>query len=122
MTSSCRALRGAITIEENSAEEILQATGELLVKIVQENDISVEDMVSIFFTLTPDLNAVFPAVAARSLGWNQVPLLCCSEVQVPGSLPRCIRVLMHINTDKKQMDLKHIYLRKAVDLRQDLSQ
>jgi len=121
MTFSCRALRGAITIEENTAEEILQATSELLVKMVQENDICLDDMVSIFLTLTPDLDAIFPAAAARALGWNQVPLLCSSEIKVPGSLPRCIRVLMHINSEKKQQDLKHFYLRKAVALRPDLS-
>ena len=118
--SCCRALRGAITVEENTADEILQATSLLLQEMVQKNAVSIDDMVSIFLTLTPDLNAAFPALAARSLGWSQVPLLCASEIAVPGGLPRCIRVLMHINTEKKPAELKHVYLRKAVTLRQDL--
>ncbi len=120
MTGSCRALRGAITVDENTADEILQATSQLLLEMVQRNAISIDDMVSIFLTLTPDLNAAFPALAARSLGWSQVPLLCASEIAVPGGLPRCIRVLMHINSAKKQAELKHVYLRQAVTLRQDL--
>lgn len=118
--SCCRALRGAITVEENTADEILQATSQLLLEMVQRNAVSIDDMVSIFLTLTPDLNAAFPALAARSLGWSQVPLLCSSEIAVPGGLPRCIRVLMHINSEKKQAELKHVYLREAVTLRQDL--
>lgn len=120
MSCRCRALRGAITVEENSAEKIVQATRELLSQMVQANEVDTEDLVSIIFTLTKDLDAVFPAVAARSFGWNQIPLLCCQEVEVPDSMPRCIRVLMHINTEKTAQDLKHIYLRQAVDLRQDL--
>lgn len=118
--SCCRALRGAITVEENTADEILQATSQLLQEMAQKNSVSIDDMVSIFLTLTPDLNAAFPALAARSLGWSQVPLLCCSEIAVPGGLPRCIRVLMHINSAKKQSEMRHVYLRQAVNLRQDL--
>ena len=118
--SCCRALRGAITVEENTADEILKATRQLLLEMVQKNAVSIDDMVSIFLTMTPDLNATFPALAARSLGWSQVPLLCGSEIAVPGGLPRCIRVLMHINSEKKQSELKHVYLREAVMLRQDL--
>jgi chorismate mutase len=118
--SCCRALRGAITVEENTADEILKATSQLLLEMVQKNAVSIDDMVSIFLTMTPDLNATFPALAARSLGWSQVPLLCSSEIAVPGGLPRCIRVLMHINSEKKQSELKHVYLREAVMLRQDL--
>ncbi|NLC06925.1 MAG: chorismate mutase [Syntrophomonadaceae bacterium] len=122
MSFRCRALRGAITIEENTAESICQATEELLLKMVQENDVDIDEIASIIFTLTRDLDAVFPAAAARSLGWNHIPLLCCNEVEVPGSLPRCIRVLMHINTQKSPSELKHIYLRNAIELRQDLTQ
>lgn len=115
-----RGIRGAITIEEDTATEILEATQELLEKIRQENNLETEDIASILFTVTKDITAVFPAVAARSLGWNKVPLLCFQEIEVPDSLPRCIRVLIHFNTDKKQDEIKHIYLREARQLRRDL--
>ena len=120
MSYCCRALRGAITVEENTAEKIIPATRELLKQMIQANQIATEDLVSIIFTLTHDLNAVFPAEAARSLGWKDLPLLCCQEIAVPGSLPRCIRVLIHFNSKKKAEALKHVYLRKAVNLRPDL--
>lgn len=116
-----RALRGAITVEENSGEAILEATRELLQAMVEENNVEVEDIISIIFTMTKDLNAVFPAFAARQLGWVHVPLLCCTEVDVPESLPRCIRVLMHINSSREQHEVKHLYLNEAAQLRQDLS-
>lgn len=115
-----RGIRGAITIKEDTATEILEATQELLEKIRQENNLETEDIASILFTVTKDITAVFPAVAARSLGWNKVPLLCFQEIEVPDSLPRCIRVLIHFNTDKKQDEIKHIYLREARQLRRDL--
>lgn len=122
MSLRCRALRGAITVEENSAEEIIKATQEVLLLLVKENGLSIDDVVSIIFTMTRDLNATYPAVAARAIGWTQVPMLCFNELEISGSMPRCIRVLMHINTEKSQNDLKHIYLRDAIALRQDLVQ
>ncbi|MGO0122729.1 chorismate mutase [Desulfothermobacter acidiphilus] len=116
-----RGIRGAITARENTREAILEATEELLVALAEANDLKVEDIASIFFTLTPDLNAEFPALAARELGWHHVPLLCTTEIGVPGSLPRVIRVLVLVNTDKKQEAIRHLYLREAVQLRPDLT-
>lgn len=115
-----RGIRGATTIKEDNAAEIIEATQELLEKIRQENNIEIEDIASILFTVTKDITAVFPAAAARSLGWNKVPLLCFQEIEVPDALPRCIRVLVHVNTDKTQDEIKHIYLREARQLRRDL--
>ncbi|AHF07292.1 chorismate mutase [Desulfitobacterium metallireducens] len=117
-----RGIRGAITVDENSAEQIDKATQEMLQAIIKENSLEVEDIISALFTVTLDLNAAFPAVTARKLGWKWVPLMCCTEIPVPGALPLCIRVLLHVNTQKSQDEVRHIYLRKAVQLRQDLEQ
>ncbi|MGQ9497776.1 MAG: chorismate mutase [Desulfotomaculales bacterium] len=116
-----RGLRGATTVDDNTRASILDATRELLLTLVKENNIAIEDIASIFFTATPDLNAEFPALAARELGWIKTPLLCATEIDVPGSTPRCIRVLMHVNTSKEQQELKHVYLRGAVSLRPDIT-
>ncbi|MBR9802591.1 MAG: chorismate mutase [Rubinisphaera brasiliensis] len=117
-----RGIRGAISAEENTREAILGATRELLEEILRVNELShYEDLVSAIFTTSPDLNAVFPAEAARGLGMNEVPLLCASEISVPGALPSCIRVLLHVNTDKKQNEITHVYMREAVKLRPDMS-
>lgn len=113
----CRGIRGATTVTENTREAILEATHELLVKIVAANGINQEDLASAFFTTTSDLQAEFPAVAARELGWIDTPLLCGNEMQVPGSLPRCIRVLLHWNTTRNANEIVHIYLRDAQCLR-----
>ncbi|MEN6461292.1 MAG: chorismate mutase [Syntrophomonas sp.] len=115
-----RGIRGAITVLHDTPEEVLQATSELLKTIHKENDFQVEDIASIFFTVTADIKSVFPARAARSMGWDLVPLLCFQEIEVPGALPRCIRVLVQINTQKSQEEIKHIYLKDAWKLRQDL--
>jgi chorismate mutase len=115
-----RGIRGAITVERNSPEEILAASGELLDAVIKENDIVVEDIASIIFTVTHDLDAGFPARAVRDKGFKYVPLLCALEINVPGSLARCIRILVHVNTQKSQREIKHIYLRDAVRLREDL--
>jgi chorismate mutase len=116
-----RAIRGAINVTENTESEIIEATRELLNKIAQANNLEKEDIISVFFTLTSDLNAVFPAVAARELGWNEVPLLCAVETDVPGAMAFCVRVMMHINTELSQSQIKHIYLREARNLRADLA-
>ncbi|RNB81636.1 chorismate mutase [Brevibacillus fluminis] len=119
---SVRAVRGAITVETNSAEEIWSATEELVREIVARNDLKVDDIASVLFTTTEDLNAAFPAKGARNLeGWDDVPLTCAQEIPVPGSLPRCIRVMMHINTEKGNKDIHHVFLREAVKLRPDLA-
>lgn len=113
----CRGLRGATTATDNSAEAIHAATRELLERLVARNSLDVGEIASAFFTVTDDLDAAYPALAARELGWNEVALLCAREIPVPGSVARCIRVLLHINTTKGQSDLRHVYLREAVALR-----
>ncbi|MBS0264076.1 MAG: chorismate mutase [Planctomycetes bacterium] len=116
-----RGLRGATSVSVDSREEILEATRELLGEMLRANTIDDFDSIaSILFTTTPDLTATFPAEAAREIGMNFVPLLCASEIGVPGRLPRCIRVLMHVNTDKSPRDMVHIYLRDAKSLRPDM--
>lgn len=115
----CRGIRGATTVEANSREAILEATAELMAAMVKANEIKPEDVASAFFTTTPDLNAEFPALAARRLGWNDVPLLCGHEMAVSGSLPMCLRILVHVNTDKRADQIVHVYLRGARVLRPD---
>jgi len=117
----CRGVRGATTVEANTAEAILAATGELLARLMQANSLAAEELASAFFTVTPDLDAAFPAQAARQLGWGQVPLLDAMEIPVPGSLARCVRVLLHWNTDRSQAEVRHVYLRGAASLRPDLA-
>lgn len=116
-----RGIRGATTVSSNTREEIIEATRELLTAMVEANDIDPEEVASVIFTTTPDLNAEFPAVAARQLGWTFVPLMCSHEMNVPGSLPRCVRILLHVNTDKRAHDIRHLYIRGASVLRPDLS-
>jgi chorismate mutase len=116
----CRGIRGATTVKTDSAAAILAATRELLVHIVKINNVDIEDIASIFFTVTPDLTAAFPARAARELGWRHVALLDAQEIPVAGSLPRCVRVLIHWNTPRPQADIRHVYLRDAALLRPDL--
>lgn len=117
-----RGVRGAITVEENSKPEILAATRELLQEIISRNDlVDFSEIVSAVFTTTPDLNAAFPAESARELGMASVPLLCASEINVEGALPRVIRILLHVNTEKSQSDMVHIYLRDAQKLRKDIA-
>ncbi len=117
----CRGVRGATTVSENSREEVLLATRQMLALVIRQNNIDKLDVASAIFTVTKDLDAEFPALAARQLGWIDVPLLCAYEVSVPGSLPRCIRVLVHWNTDKPQSEIRHVYAREAERLRPDLS-
>lgn len=116
----CRGIRGATTVETDSAAAILATTRELLARIVEANDVAVEDIASAFFTVTSDLTAVFPAQAARELGWRHVALLDAQEMPTPGSLPRCVRVLIHWNTEKPQAEMRHVYLRGAAALRPEL--
>jgi chorismate mutase len=116
-----RGIRGATTVSTNTREEIVEATRELLTALIEANTLDPEDVASAIFTTTPDLNAEFPAVAARQLGWTFVPLMCGHEMSVPGSLPRCVRILLHVNTDKGAHDVHHLYIRGASVLRPDLS-
>ncbi len=118
----CRGVRGATTVVENEAREILAATRQLLALMIRLNGIESVDVASGVFTTTVDLNAVFPATAARQLGWMSVPLLCGHEMEVPDSLPRCVRILLHWNTDRSQDEIHHVYLKEAVQLRPDQSE
>jgi chorismate mutase len=114
-----RALRGATTARQNDAEAILEATEELVTAVLERNQLAPDDLVSCIFTCTEDLDAEFPAVAARRIGLNQVPLLCAREMPVPGALPRVIRVLVHCYP-ADDVEPQHVYLREAVELRKDL--
>jgi chorismate mutase len=109
-------------VESNSRDEILEQTRKLLALLIRCNDIEQQDVASAVFTVTNDLNAEFPALAARQLGWLDVPLLCSYEVDVPGALRRCVRVLVHWNTNTPQGEIVHVYLKDAQRLRPDLSQ
>lgn len=116
-----RGIRGATTVERDEPELILEATRELLETMLRDNEIrDFELIASIFFTTTPDLVSTFPAEAARALGMTLVPLMCNQEIPVPGRLPKAVRVMMQVNTQKSQRQMKHIYLREAVKLRPDL--
>jgi chorismate mutase len=117
----CRGVRGATTADSNSRDDILTATRQLLALLIRLNGMQPEDVASAVFSLTRDLDAEFPALAARQLGWLDVPLLCTYEVDVPGSLRRCVRVLIHWNTDKAQQEIRHVYVKEAERLRPDLS-
>lgn len=116
----CRGVRGATTVESNSRDEILDETRKLLALMIRFNEMKAEDVASAIFTLTTDLNAEFPALAGRQLGWLDVPLLCSHEVDVPGSLRKCIRILANWNTDKPQSEITHVYINEATRLRPDL--
>ncbi|MEZ4863975.1 MAG: chorismate mutase [Caldilineaceae bacterium] len=115
----CRGVRGATTIATDDQESVLKATRELLALMIRLNGIRSEDVASAIFTTTPDVVSIFPATAARQLGWLDVPLICTHEIRVPGSLGMCIRILLHWNTDKPQHEIQHVYLREARKLRPD---
>jgi chorismate mutase len=118
----CRGIRGATTVEANTRESILDATRELLAEMVRANDVRKEDVASGYFTTTQDLNAEFPAIVARNeFGWSNVALMCGHEMSVPGSLPMCLRILLHVNSERTQDQICHVYLRGAAVLRPDLA-
>ena len=119
-TVRLRALRGATTAEANDAGAIIEATAELLREMLRRNDVDPDAVVSVIFTATPDLNAEFPASAARKIGMSHVPLLCAREIDVPDAVERCVRVLMHLYTSRDAAGLKHVYLGDAKQLRTDL--
>jgi chorismate mutase len=116
-----RGIRGAITVHADEPAEIVAATKRLLREMVDRNAVDIEDIASVLFSLTPDLKAVFPALGARELGWTHVPMLHFTEIDVPGALGRCIRVLMHVNTVRRLDEVEHVYLDGAVALRPDLA-
>jgi chorismate mutase len=113
----CRGIRGATTVEHNDKDEILAATAELLRLMVLENDLLIQDIASASFTVTDDLDAVFPAQAARQIGWNEVALMCMREIPVPNSLSKCIRVLLLVNTTRSASEVQHVYIHEAAKLR-----
>ena len=118
---SVRAVRGAITVDEDTPDAIREATAELLGALLERNGLDTDDLISMIFTTTPDLRAEFPAVAAREIGLSQVPLLCASEINVPGALGRCIRVMVHAELPDGA-PVRHVYLRDARQLRTELSE
>lgn len=116
--TTCRGVRGATTAVANDREAILEATSELLRRLVERNQITPDDIAAAFFTVSDDLNAEYPALAARQLGWTETALMCAREIPVPTTVvPRCIRVLLLINTEKPASQMRHVYLRQAVALR-----
>jgi len=115
-----RGIRGATSVENNAQEEIRQAIKELLPMMIEKNQINTSDIASAFFSVTKDLNAEFPARIAREIGWHLVPMMCGWEMDVPGSAQGIIRVMLHVNTEKTQAEIKHIYLKRAAKLRPDL--
>lgn len=117
---NCRGIRGATTVEANDPAAITAATRQLLERMVDANSLSVDNIASVTFTATPDLDAAYPARAAREIGWAKIPLLCVQEMNVAGSLPRCLRVLVHWNTDLRPDQIHHVYLGRARTLRPDL--
>jgi chorismate mutase len=114
-------VRGATTADSNTSEDILKATRELLALMIRQNDIRPEDVASAIFSTTHDLDAEFPALAARQLGWLDVALMCTNELDVPGSLRRCVRILLYWNTEKAPSEIIHVYVKEAAHLRPDLS-
>jgi len=119
VTYACRGIRGATTVEENSAAAIVQATRELLEQIVALNDVREADVASAIFSVTPDLDEAFPALAARQFGWHDAALMCCQEIPVPHGVPHCIRVLIHWNTNRSLEEICHVYIGGAATLRPD---
>ncbi|MEW9548516.1 chorismate mutase [Nonomuraea sp. NPDC050783] len=117
-----RAVRGAIQVDANDRASIIEGTTELVSTLMERNRLTTDDVISVLFTATPDLTAEFPALAARKLGFHEVPLICCTEIDVPGALPRVVRLMAHIETERPRSEIHHVYLRGAVALRQDIAQ
>ena len=117
-----RAVRGAIQVDEDDRDQVLEATTELLRAVLERNALLPEDLISVVFTATPDLRSEFPAYAARQMGITDVPLLCAAEIDVPGAMPRVLRLLAHVETPLGRDEVRHVYLRGAAQLRTDLPQ
>ncbi|GAA3445895.1 chorismate mutase [Planomonospora venezuelensis] len=117
-----RAIRGAIQVEGNDRDAILSGVTELVSEVMNRNGLTTDDVISVIFTATPDLTAEFPALAARKLGFHDVPLICASEIDVPGALPHVVRLMAHVETGKSRQEIQHVYLRGAVALRVDIAQ
>jgi len=117
-----RAIRGAVQIEADERGAILEGTAELVTQIMARNELSTDDVISVLFTATPDLTAEFPALAARKIGFHDVPLICATEIAVPGAMPRVVRLMAHVPTDLPRSAIQHVYLRGAAALRLDIAQ
>jgi chorismate mutase len=117
-----RAIRGAVQLDSGDRDEILAGTSELVTEVMSRNGLTTEDVISVLFTATPDLTAEFPALAARKLGFQDVPLLCAVEMNVPGAMPRVVRLMMHVDTGRTRDKVQHVYLRGASALRLDIAQ
>jgi chorismate mutase len=117
-----RAIRGAVQVDANESAAILEGTSELVTEVMTRNQLTPADVISVVFSATTDLNAEFPALAARKLGFQDVPLLCCTEIAVPGAMPRVVRLMMHVETEAARSAIQHVYLRGAAALRLDIAQ
>jgi chorismate mutase len=117
-----RAIRGAIQVDSDSREEILEGTAELVSEVMSRNELTPDDVISVLFTASHDLTAEFPALAARKIGFHDVPLMCAQEIGVPGSMPRVVRLMAHVETDRPRSRIQHVYLRGATALRLDIAQ
>jgi chorismate mutase len=115
-----RALRGATTVDEDTPEQVTSRVTTLLQEMFARNDVDHDDLISILFTATEDISSIFPATAARTIGLGDVPLICAREIPVPGSMPLCVRVMAHLESDKARSELHHVYLEQAKSLRDDL--
>ncbi len=115
-----RGLRGATTVDTDSPDQVTERSQELVVALMERNELAEDDIVSMLFTATADVTSIFPATAIREIGFGAVPLLCAAEIAVPGAMPRCIRVLLHIHTTKSKDEIHHVYLHGAQGLRDDL--
>jgi len=117
-----RAIRGAIQVDVDDRDAILEATAELMAAVMSRNELTPDDVISVLFTVTPDLTSEFPALAARKLGFDAVPLMCATEIPVKGAMPRVVRLMAHVETDRTRAEIQHVYLRGAVALRLDIAQ
>ena len=115
-----RGLRGATTVDVDSADQVTERSQELILRIMERNELAEDDIVSVLFTATADVTSIFPATAIREIGFGAVPLLCAAEIAVPGAMPRCIRVLLHVHTTRTKDEMHHVYLHGAQGLRDDL--
>jgi chorismate mutase len=117
-----RAIRGAIQVDADDRDAILECTAELVAAVMSRNDLTPDDVISVLFTVTPDLTSEFPALAARKLGFHAVPLMCATEIPVKSAMPRVVRLMAHVETDRPRSEIQHVYLRGAVALRLDIAQ
>src|ERR1700761_1227508 len=120
MNVAVRAIRGAVQVDADEREAILEATTELVAAVMERNDLTPDDVISVLFTVTPDLTAEFPALAARKIGFHAVPLMCATEIPVPGAMPRVVRLVGHVDTHRPRSEIQHVYLRGAAALRLDI--